>query len=724
MENIYNAIQNVYNMDKTTWQEVLAELYNLVSKVENKFDSFENKFGVLLGEEVTIELKKMYDDGSLTSLFNDKLLKDINRIVDTLVSEQLDTKANKGEVIQYINSEIAKAQIEGVDVDTSNFTTNYDMTKLGRFINTTLETLEGGYDLSFNVVEKDTRCRTIKFFLKKGDFITISNKAYVFRPITVERHFKNDGVEINKVFEVIEDTSEWLEGKFIAEKTSMYAIVLKKNNDTTVNISDVKVVVNNREDLINHFDLECIANRLNHSYFNPETHGLLSFSEVLDTVVIEDFDGNTLSCNHAYSKSNTKTLFFLHDEKIISSFYHNDINSVKQYKIPYDCNKIIICFNRNIDIKLEIYNQNYSYEYENNEVIVEPKFFVSKTEKEKMSHGTELIVDNGVGYVAYLCSETSTVEQPSDSSIMCRLSLFDICGNSREIYDVAKANDIIDGITIDNSSVYEPNIIDDGININYMLMAKIKGVNTYCNYKFNKSKKIFSNFEKMKLIYNSKEYDFNSNNVKNILDNLTDKSTDCHHLVFTGRIQKFNGLYYGVLCGTVGSIFDGLILTSTDLVKWEVKKSLIELNLSYVSECELIIDDNEITLLARDNNRGIFLGRYNALNFNFINVTKLQSSIASRPQIFTHNNNKYIMYNIDAPVYVEGYGSVVRNTAHLYKYKNGELIFVKKYKSLDGFHYYSIVSYKNKLLCVYSTDYKRLDCTQTRSSLGYCELEI
>ena len=38
MENIYNAIQNVYNMDKTTWQEVLAELYNLVSKVENKLD--------------------------------------------------------------------------------------------------------------------------------------------------------------------------------------------------------------------------------------------------------------------------------------------------------------------------------------------------------------------------------------------------------------------------------------------------------------------------------------------------------------------------------------------------------------------------------------------------------------------------------------------------------------------------------------------------------------
>ena len=98
MENIYNAIQNVYNMDKTTWQEVLAELYNLFSNVENKFDLFEDKFGMLLGEEVTRELKKMYNDGSLALLINDVLLKDINTKVDafkTDVSEQLDTKANE-----------------------------------------------------------------------------------------------------------------------------------------------------------------------------------------------------------------------------------------------------------------------------------------------------------------------------------------------------------------------------------------------------------------------------------------------------------------------------------------------------------------------------------------------------------------------------------------------------------------------------------------------------
>ena len=131
MDNIYNAIQNLYNMDKTTWQEVLAELYNLVSKIDNKFDLFELKFGSLLGEQVTRELKKMYDDGSLASLINDKLLKDINSKVDTFkteVSEQLEHKANEVEVVK-------KGQ---VDLD--------EMTER------TLQAIQGGSETSFNLL--------------------------------------------------------------------------------------------------------------------------------------------------------------------------------------------------------------------------------------------------------------------------------------------------------------------------------------------------------------------------------------------------------------------------------------------------------------------------------------------------------------------------------------------------------------------------------------------
>ena len=152
MDSIYNAIQNLYNMDKTTWQEVLSELYNLVANVENKFDLFELKFGSLLGEQIIRELNKMYDDGSLASLINDKLLKDINTKVDTFkteVSEQLDTKANKNDFI-YIYER---------DFKDLPFSDNDESVRFLAFINK-VQSLGGGeiqftkakYDFTSNVI--------------------------------------------------------------------------------------------------------------------------------------------------------------------------------------------------------------------------------------------------------------------------------------------------------------------------------------------------------------------------------------------------------------------------------------------------------------------------------------------------------------------------------------------------------------------------------------------
>lgn len=89
--NIYNAIQNLYNMDKTTWQEVLAELYNLVNNVNQKFEDVETKFLTNLGEETTFAIKTMYDNGMLGQLINGTLLKDINDKVDEVEADILMT---------------------------------------------------------------------------------------------------------------------------------------------------------------------------------------------------------------------------------------------------------------------------------------------------------------------------------------------------------------------------------------------------------------------------------------------------------------------------------------------------------------------------------------------------------------------------------------------------------------------------------------------------------
>ena len=164
MDNIYNAIQNLYNMDKTTWQEVLAELYNLVANIENKFDLFELKFGSLLGEQVIKELKKMYDNGSLASLINDKLLKDINKKVDTFkteVSSQLETIAKYNNVIN-----LGKMGLNSENVSYNQSTKTYNMTDIS---NTIKEAI-------------NSNCDTIIF--PQGNYL-IENTITISKPIVL-----------------------------------------------------------------------------------------------------------------------------------------------------------------------------------------------------------------------------------------------------------------------------------------------------------------------------------------------------------------------------------------------------------------------------------------------------------------------------------------------------------------------------------------------------------
>lgn len=117
--NIYNNIQNLYNMDFNSWQEVLAMMYNLVSDIEQKFENFEQRFEFMLGKEVTVVINKMYLDGTLASIINEEIFSDLNVKIDKIkndiiftltnevnrvnneiksINEQLDTKASKDDV--------------------------------------------------------------------------------------------------------------------------------------------------------------------------------------------------------------------------------------------------------------------------------------------------------------------------------------------------------------------------------------------------------------------------------------------------------------------------------------------------------------------------------------------------------------------------------------------------------------------------------------------------
>lgn len=104
-KNIYNAIQNLYNMDFTTWQEVLAMLYNLVADVEQKFDKLEAKFTLLLGKEVTEAIRKMHEDGTLAEIINQEIFSDLNNKIDEIKVSILNTLTTE---IGRIDKEIEK----------------------------------------------------------------------------------------------------------------------------------------------------------------------------------------------------------------------------------------------------------------------------------------------------------------------------------------------------------------------------------------------------------------------------------------------------------------------------------------------------------------------------------------------------------------------------------------------------------------------------------------
>ena len=74
-ENIYNSIQNVYNMDKNTWQEVLAELYTLVYECQTTCENLNNTINLMLPYNKIVLIStggKQYkllvdDDGNLST---------------------------------------------------------------------------------------------------------------------------------------------------------------------------------------------------------------------------------------------------------------------------------------------------------------------------------------------------------------------------------------------------------------------------------------------------------------------------------------------------------------------------------------------------------------------------------------------------------------------------------------------------------------------------------
>lgn len=178
-KSIYNAIQNLYNMDFKTWQEVIAMLYNLVADVDQKFEVFESKFEIALGAEVTFTIKEMVKNGTLNQIINAELLNGINNKVNEInnkvdefkddIHEQLDNMENIKANIGQVKEEIAKAKLEGAGIDTSNFLVNSDLSSFdnGKLnVKISADLWEHGFiNASGQLVDDNVHLRTKDFIL-------------------------------------------------------------------------------------------------------------------------------------------------------------------------------------------------------------------------------------------------------------------------------------------------------------------------------------------------------------------------------------------------------------------------------------------------------------------------------------------------------------------------------------------------------------------------------
>lgn len=159
--NIYNNIQNLYNMDFTTWQEVLAMMYNLVADIEQKFEAFEQKFEIMVGKEVTEAIKKLYESGKLAEIINQEVFGDLNNKIDKIeaeilmtltdeigrvdkeievINEQLDNIINYNSKINYyITPELFGAKGDGINDDTEAIKQAFSMSMKGIFLKSSKE---------------------------------------------------------------------------------------------------------------------------------------------------------------------------------------------------------------------------------------------------------------------------------------------------------------------------------------------------------------------------------------------------------------------------------------------------------------------------------------------------------------------------------------------------------------------------------------------------------
>jgi len=354
---------------------------------------------------------------------------------------------------------------------------------------------------------------------------------------------------------------------------------------------------------------------------------------------------------------------------------------------------------------------------------------VSDPSKELMSHDFRYIGKyKGYHYGAYNAGYLTTKERPGNLDIDLKISKWKTGHLDKvEFIPVALAGD---GISDSWRAPYDPTGYIAGNKMYLLYCPSIDSMATYVGRTFDLDRQAFDNEAEVLTI------DGRPMNLQNVLDIYNTKAkVHCSSVLDGGPVQfmglglnveivKGKNCYY-CCASEVGADFTCLVLKTTDFYNWETV-AIPDVSdkfpgFSFWESVVYPLGGDIFGYSARfQNQQGCVYGQWNAATNEFTGIDFIPDAVIARPAFFTWKGDNYLCVNINGASVIDYYGYVFRATCRFYRIDKEDysLIPVKTKFVPEGIHYYTFYKERGKLYMIYSTDSRRLDCSEARSNIA------
>lgn len=354
---------------------------------------------------------------------------------------------------------------------------------------------------------------------------------------------------------------------------------------------------------------------------------------------------------------------------------------------------------------------------------------VSDPETELMSHDFRYVGKyKGYHYGVYNAGYLTTKEHPGNLDIDLKISRW----RTSHLDEVRFFHAALTGDAPSDRwrAPYDPTGYIAGNKMHILYCPSVDSMATYVGRTFDLETETFDNEARVLTL------DGVPMNLQNVLDIYNAKANvHCESVLDGGPVQCMGlGLNVEIVEGKgcwyccaseVGADFTCLVMKTTDFYNWETA-AIPDVSdkfpgCSFWESVVFPLKGDIFGYAARFQNRqGCIYGQWNAATGEFSNIDIIPGSITARPAFFRWKGNNYLCVNVEGASETEGYGSVFRATCRFFQIDGNDfsLIPTRDKHVTEGIHYYTFYKERGHLYMLYSTDARRLDCTEARSNIA------